>query len=181
MDYDQPLFRWDRHGISAFSADASSIDGLDSITNFNSKKFVRFDKNGIYGISDKIGIDGLSGWYPGKDTEDSAEVDINKKATFALTWDGLKVTNDNNVTLHIGDSAKVNPGDETLLSIKDGKGNTTFAIKNNGTLTWGGADAGSSPTQVLYSATASTNEQKPVDGKEWRDFDKTTGLWHREI
>jgi hypothetical protein len=184
MDYDQPLFRWNSHGISAFGADARSTNGLDYVTNFNSKKFVRFDKNGIYGISEEADIDGLGDWYPGKDTEDTAEADINKKATFALTWDGLKVTNSNDVTLHIGDSAKTESGSKNLMRVTRGEGESeeeVFCVTENGSFLW---STDSLPTKTLY---ARTDLGKPTgkynDYKNSNDTDASgkpiTDVWHK--
>jgi hypothetical protein len=43
MSGDDPAFRWDENGINAFYKDA---DGK-----YNPRKFVRFDRHGLYGIS----------------------------------------------------------------------------------------------------------------------------------
>lgn len=118
MSGDIPVFRWDAYGISAYDATWTEANGASIISGINSKKFVRFDKNGIYGINDAPGIDGSS-WYP------TSLEDIDSNATFALTWKGLKVTGNDSSALHIGkmDDAilKINNGiDDTLLVSKDG-------------------------------------------------------------
>jgi hypothetical protein len=69
---DGPAFRWDAYGISAY-------DFNDENNIINTKKFVRFDKNGIYGMDKKDG----TGWHP-KDLKE-----IQDNGIFALTWDGL--------------------------------------------------------------------------------------------
>jgi hypothetical protein len=84
MNYDEPVFRWDSFGISAYDATWQETDFGTVISGVNSGKFVRFDKHGIYGINGSV--NGLS-WHP-----------VNKDgllnlATFALTWDGLLVKN----------------------------------------------------------------------------------------
>jgi hypothetical protein len=63
MSSDKPVFRWDSHGISAYEAYWSKADNISTISGINTKNFVRFDKNGIYGIRNKAGIDGAT-WYP---------------------------------------------------------------------------------------------------------------------
>ena len=152
MSGKEPVFRWDAYGISAYDARWSNVGDTQVINGINSKKFVRFDKNGIYGINDVPGIDGAA-WHPSKIE------DIDPNATFALTWEGLKVTNSNQATLRIGDGAKI-PGkegtvlDTCLLKITDKEGNTTFAIREDGTLAWG---AGSTATKAQYSVDGVNN------------------------
>ena len=120
MDYDTPVFRWDSYGISAY--DATWYD--NTISGVNTHKFVRFDKYGIYGIDG--GVDG-SIWRPG----DQEEIDQN--ATFALTWDGLKVTGENENIV-----AKIGRLDDYILRIykKEGVGKTTdlMSFSNEGVL-----------------------------------------------
>lgn len=116
MNADEPVFRWDAFGLSAFDIEWSNgvISGK-----VNPYKFVRFDKYGIYGISnenifvpEEINsknqasnqqkeqvIDGRS-WKP------SSAEEILDRATFALTWEGIKIKSDSV---------------ETLIGHKDGK------------------------------------------------------------
>jgi hypothetical protein len=95
MSGKEPVFRWDAYGISAYDAIWYEDGQLRTISGVNSKKFVRFDKYGIYGIdseqTDGVVIDG-SAWTP----ESSADID--KYSTFALTWEGLKVAHEGNNT-----------------------------------------------------------------------------------
>jgi hypothetical protein len=95
MNYDEPVFRWDTFGISAYDAEWTDTEAGSVISNVNSKKFVRFDKYGIYGINEVGSIDGAN-WKPGEIK------DINDNATFALTWEGLKVTGNNGTVARIG-------------------------------------------------------------------------------
>jgi hypothetical protein len=159
----EPVFRWDAYGISAFDAYWSNFDGISTISGINPHKFVRFDKYGIYGInSNDKSINGLS-WHPTGESEE-AQAAIDERATFALTWEGLKVKGEN-ATLRIGDGAKVYKGDDTLLNIQDNEGNVSFAIKNDGSIIWGTSNNSSSPTQVLYSSNKSAIEDKPADNE----------------
>jgi hypothetical protein len=167
MNVNDPLFRWDAFGLSAFDYDTKNGIVASSI---RPHRFVRFDKHGIYGINDE-NINGLT-WK-------SENIDeINAKATFALTWQGLKVSGDNAV-LNIGNGARIDESDDTLLNIKDKNGNTTFAIKNDGSLSWG---ASSTPTRALYSTSKST--EKPTFA--WDKYPESAGEgdptgWHRVI
>lgn len=106
MNGEIPAFRWDANGISAFN---TWWDGADH-QNFQSDKFVRFDKYGLYGIDGEV--DGLS-WV----AENIGE--INDKATFALTWDGLRV-NHSDISAHIGRT------DTTIINIT--KNNTPLFV-----------------------------------------------------
>lgn len=79
MNGDEPTFRWDAYGLTAYYFDKgineNYINGIDT------RRGVRFDRLGLYGFD---GIDGLS-WHP-------ADMDeIKEKAYFSLTWDGLRI------------------------------------------------------------------------------------------
>ena len=124
MNGDQPTFRWDSFGISAYDAGWYSVEDDELIGAINTKKFVRFDKNGIYGINDVIGIDGAS-WHP----HDTKEIDQN--ATFALTWEGLKVTGDDGVVARIG---KQNDDIFNVTKTTNDESTTTFKIKKDGSV-----------------------------------------------
>jgi hypothetical protein len=82
MSGEEPVFRWDAYGISAYDAIWYEDGQLRTISGVNSKKFVRFDKYGIYGVNNVAGIDGAT-WSPKKSE------DIEGNASFYLTWDGL--------------------------------------------------------------------------------------------
>jgi hypothetical protein len=66
MDNDEPAFRWDKHGITAFAKNGSGI--------CIAHQFVRFDKYGVYGIN-LPSIDGTT-WAPENESE------ITAKSTF---------------------------------------------------------------------------------------------------
>lgn len=76
---------------------------------------VRFDKHGIYGVTNV----GTNGWVP-----DNAS-DIDRQATFALTWDGLKVTGDTGVVARIGRL------DGNIIDITNKEG-SILQVSNNG-------------------------------------------------
>lgn len=105
-----PAFRWDDLGITAFDR----RDGL-----MNTKKFVRFDKNGVYGIDANQEGESYS-------PENLKQIDTD--ATFALTWDGLKVTGLDGAVLHIGRQGS------NIFEISDGDGNSVFGVDGRGTV-----------------------------------------------
>lgn len=129
MSGTEPAFRWDAYGISAFGSTKSDGAG---ITN---NQFVRFDKYGLYGID---GVDGLSWHATGNGYDLDPLKEINALATFALTWEGLKVTGNDGVVARIG---KVNnniievakPGEQPVFSIDtDGNVKITAEIEATG-------------------------------------------------
>jgi hypothetical protein len=62
MNANDPVFRWDTHGISAYDFWEFPGEFGSVISGIDTKKFVRFDKHGIYGINNS-GVDGAN-WYP---------------------------------------------------------------------------------------------------------------------
>lgn len=87
MNGNNPAFRWDEKGISAYFV------GVGNSLNMN--KFVRFDHNGIYGI---LANDNWTG-----DDED-----IHNSASFALTWSGFSLkNNDGSVRISTGNDIQV--------------------------------------------------------------------------
>lgn len=126
MNVNDPVFRWDAYGLSAFDADWSSNGTIGTP---NPYKFVRFDKYGIYGIdtnsSDTNAVYGTT-WKP------SSNEEIDEKATFALTWEGLKVTGDNQAIARIGKQGSY------IMIVKDSNGKTTFRIKDDGSVEMAG-------------------------------------------
>lgn len=113
MSEDEPAFRWDAHGINAYSKTESGFDRT---------KFTRFDKFGFYGVNN-TSIDGEE-WTP----EDVNE--ISEKASFYLTWEGLKIST-NAAALRIGRST-----DGTIFQVtQPGVILPTFAISENGDFT----------------------------------------------
>jgi hypothetical protein len=88
MNGDQPTFRWDTHGITAYSFDNSVSDTY--LSGIDTTKGIRFDRFGIYGYT---GVDGET-WYPSSISgeKNEGQVNIEEQSTFYLTWEGLKVT-----------------------------------------------------------------------------------------
>ena len=120
---DNPTFRWDSRGISAY--DYTTFSSV--ISGVNTKKFVRFDKYGIYGIN---GTADGSSWTPGWNNKKTAAQDIDDNATFALTWEGLKVTGNDKAVARIGKHQVATQS--MIISVVDKDGNTTFSVTNNG-------------------------------------------------
>ena len=75
MDGDNPSFRWDKAGISAYGFDQKEEEPYDL------KTYVRFDKYGIYGIQN------------GENYVASSLQDIKDTAKFGLTWKGFFIKN----------------------------------------------------------------------------------------
>lgn len=189
MNGDDPTFKWDSHGITAYhftnSGNNNYLSGIDT------SRGVRFDRFGVYGYS---GIDGET-WKP------TEEADIDAHSAFSLTWGGLKVsqfsrdeTNNQLETvaeLRIGNSAAVDPNDPNPAFLKvtkhDKEGNSydSWWITANGDIQWGQSQ---SPTQVLYNT---NNSSKPENNHRHDDFPEVRTLkegstteyihdgWHR--
>jgi hypothetical protein len=125
---------WNAFGISAF--DVSWHNG--AITGVpKTSKFVRFDKYGIYGmdISEESVKDGMS-WAPANSSE------IDNYATFALTWEGLKITGSEGPN---GKPVMVRLGKDETNILKIGEVNSNgkidsplMSFSNNGILNIGG-------------------------------------------
>ena len=114
MNGSDPAFMWNQFGISAFDNETSA-------------KFVRFDKHGLYGINSVDGVDGKV-WTP---VENAAQ-EIDSKATFALTWEGMKVTGNENVVARMGKQG----GNIFTVTKKQGDQTVqTFSIDNDGSVT----------------------------------------------
>lgn len=125
MSGDEPVFRWDAYGISAYDALWSGGE-VPTISGINTRKFVRFDKNGIYGIDNSPGVDGAS-WHPQNIGE------IEQKATFALTWEGLKVTGNEGVVAKLG-----REGNYIMKVTKNGETTPSFSIDLDGNVSVSG-------------------------------------------
>ena len=125
MNGDKPQFVWDFKGITAFDA---TLDENGNATSVNSLKGVRFDQFGIYGCD---GID-MTTYQP-----ESLE-DISKKATFYLTWDGLKVSyniENNGKTSTYGVFLGKHKVGQSLVPLSIGESsNPKFYVTHNGVL-----------------------------------------------
>lgn len=157
-------FIWNAFGINAFDYEIEN----GTVTNVNKSKFVRFDKNGIYGINGGANADV---WTP----EDIAEID--SKATFALTWEGLKVTDSNGVVARIGNIHN------SIIDITDTNGNSIFKVSNTGGLEVRGdiyATGGTIGNMTIIDAENAIRNamQAEVDTQNfsWK-FDSASGLY----
>ena len=119
MNGNDPLFRWDAFGLSAFDARVSG--GSNRISTPDPFKFVRFDKYGLYGVNnEKAQINGMT-WVP------KSLKDVHDNATFALTWQGLQVTGEDGTVVKIGRSQSsifsvYNAEGGLLMNFGEGKG-----------------------------------------------------------
>ena len=123
MNGSHPSFRWDAKGITAFDFTQTNVDGQEVAFDYNTNKFVRFDRYGIYGIDGAV--DGTN-WNPNNIS------DINSNATFALTWEGLKVTDKS------GGIALIGKQNNYIMIVKDKNNKDTFRIKSDGGIEIGG-------------------------------------------
>lgn len=130
MNGSEPVFRWDAYGISAFDVDG----GQDTeFLSTNPYKFVRFDRHGIYGIDSEPtdedkGTDGRS-WKPASIDE------IDELATFALTWEGLKVTSPDGAIARLGRTKE----DGTIFQVLNNNKEETFGIDKDGNTSMSGS------------------------------------------
>ena len=90
MHKDKPMFRWDAKGITAYETTFAS-DNV-TIDKYNTRKFTRFDKNGIYGVN---GVDGVT-W------EAKTPEEVARTASYYLTWDGMQVAPQNTLYTNNG-------------------------------------------------------------------------------
>lgn len=114
MNGNFPSFRWTSTGLDAYSFSQSEYGNYIN-TNFN--KFVRFDQHGIYGMQ---GVD--QDWIPNK----LSDIINNDNLRFALTWDGLRINNDDG-SVQIDDKDDITVTDKNKVQrIKIGRFNKTL-------------------------------------------------------
>lgn len=136
MNANQPTFRWDSHGLTAYDFDNSTND--IRLSGWNPTKGVRFDRFGLYGYT---GIDGET-WHPTTISGDSTVGTIEDFSTFYLTWEGLKVTHKDKNTgsttvIKLGNNAQSDEKNNILFratKIVDGESEDMFSFDNNGNL-----------------------------------------------
>lgn len=137
MNSDEPMFRWDSYGITAF--DFETQEGIVVSGSIKHNQFVRMDKFGIYGVD---GTKNGLGWTP-----ENVE-DVLRQSTFALTREGLLIDKADKIKVNIGynngkvieilskspdylrvdDPKNPNTSKKTVFSI-DETGNAQFAGK----------------------------------------------------
>ena len=171
MNGEEPTFRWDSHGITAYNFNNTSSDTM--LSAIDKTKGVRFDRFGLYGYS---GIDGEI-WKPKSISgKNDGVASIDEKSTFSLTWEGLKVTNESGAVLKIGDNAKVDKNDKTIMKILDSEGQPRFNITENGNLfVKGDIEANSlklSPTSTVEGLSYNSLADKPTVADLGLDVDK---------
>lgn len=109
-----PSFKWTSTGLDAYSF-AQSEYGDYINTNFN--KFIRFDQYGIYGAN---GVE--QNWIP----KSSKDIIDNDAIRFSLTWDGLRIKNDDG-SVQIDDKDDITVTDKNKVQrIKIGRFNKTL-------------------------------------------------------
>ena len=79
MNGNEPYFRWDAFGISAYYFNSDNPGGY--LYGLDTTKGVRFDRFGIYSYNGKDGAN----WHPNSIQE------IQENSNFALTWEGLEL------------------------------------------------------------------------------------------
>ena len=78
---DNPSFRWDKSGISAYGSTTTVNEQGQEVETYDLQTYVRYDQYGLYGIKDNS-------------TFKAANLqDILDKAHFAVTWDGFFIKN----------------------------------------------------------------------------------------
>ena len=137
MNGKDETFKWDTNGITAYDYEDGAL---------NKEKFVRLDRHGLYGVSGSVDGDIYS-------PDSVSQVDAD--ATFALTWEGLKVTGDN------GGTARIGKQDGRILQVQDRNGQETFSVSNEGKIKTTGIEIISGT--INGENLASTNY---VDGKD---------------
>ena len=111
---DNPSFRWDKSGISAYQLN----EGSEA---YNLQTFVRYDQYGLYGIKN-------NGTFRAQSVED-----VKEKAHFAVTWDGFFIKN----SYEGGGRVEItSDNDFRVLSDPTNQGNLLEKIKI-GALEWG--------------------------------------------
>ena len=104
MDGNNPSFRWDKAGLSAYGLDENGNKAYDL------KTYVRFDKYGLYGIKndENYVANSLS--------------DVRNKAFFGITWDGFFIKNS------YADGGEVSITSEDDIVVKGSNGNKRIWI-----------------------------------------------------
>lgn len=133
LDGDNPSFRWDKYGISAYKS-----RGSDQPYDLNT--YVRFDQYGLYGVQ------------KGENYHATSLADVKDKAQFGLTWDGffiknsytggglVQITSDNDFQvinsdqtekIKIGALEWVNASGQTVTTPIDGVAPSLYGIRIN--------------------------------------------------
>ena len=136
---DNPSFRWDKSGISAYQLGDNGV--------YNLQTFVRYDQFGLYGIKNKSVFKA--------ETID----DVKEKAHFGITWDGFFIKN---VYEGGGQVEITSENDFRVLNKVNGKDNEKIKIgalewkDKNGNITTNPAEGVGAPT--LYGIRIKNND-----------------------
>ena len=134
---DNPSFRWDKAGISAYKSDKEAVntDG-NPITVYDLKTFVRYDEYGLYGIKD------------GESFKAQNLQDVLDKAHFAVTWDGFFIKNS------YEDGGRVSITSDNDFQVIDGSNQERIKIGSwveNGTRRYGIKIKNAQGTDTFYT------------------------------
>lgn len=178
MNYDEPCFRWDSFGLTAFDQKISNLgEGNLVSSETNTHKFVRFDKHGIYGIDEEGGVDGMN-WVP------SSEKDIFTRATFYLTWDGLKVAGSGDSEIVVGKTT-LSTGNPAVIRATNEAGQEVFTVDTKGNvsvmgdLRSGSTIGGKTPVDSI-ATTTDIDDVKTLVGDLQTQVDNKTEFWFGE-
>lgn len=119
MNGNEPSFRWDSHGLTAYDFVETPSGSSISV---NNSKGVTFNRFGIYGIDLTGTGNNLLTWHP------RVIGDVLDKASFSLTWEGLKVVK-NNAIARIGNYTE--NGQASIIKVNNGI-KDTFLVKEDG-------------------------------------------------
>ena len=150
---DNPSFRWDKSGISAYKLGDNNIYDL--------KTFVRYDQYGLYGIQNS------AAFKPQGETFEERLRNVKETAHFAVTWDGFFIKN----SYAGGGRVEItSDNDFRVLSDPANQGNFLEKIKI-GALEWGKngnvpitdpSIAGATALPTLYGIRISNNNGQTV-------------------
>ena len=133
LDGENPSFRWDAAGISAFGQNQDGTYDLNT--------YVRYDKYGLYGVQN------------GQDYAATSLDDVKENASFGLTWDGFFIKNkyrDGYVSISSTDDFQVVANNQERIKIghfnsndygiriKNDEGETVFRTDKDGNIEMAG-------------------------------------------
>ena len=154
MNGNNAAFRWDEKGLAAYNRNGDY---------YNPYQFVRFDHNGLYGVS-------ADSEWTGTDEE------IHNNAHFALTWSGfslknsdgsVRISTDNDIQVLHGVIERIKIGrfdnGDYGIRIKDSSNNTVMETDSNGKL-WLRKELNVGMSQTSQTSQTSTVQIGYLDG-----------------
>lgn len=118
MNGNQPTFRWDSYGLTAYNFNTTQNLGIGKV---DFSKGVRYDRFGIYGYNTNSTVD-----FNTKNLSSAQELLNKDEVIFGLTWEGLKVSGVNGATITIGKQ------DNSIILVQDANKKETFRIGLDG-------------------------------------------------